>query len=206
MSAWMPGTALWVDGFICLLLSPFCRCLLVWMPGTALWVDAFTCLPPSPSFVSVWTACPFVSLHSPFSCLPAWKFGSLVYRGHRRRHFVQQLFIHTKRNPANTNGSPAPHWRRKDDNLGFQSWRAGCHHGLCVAFKGVMLCLNCPCDRALAQPHLRSRARARARPLSHAFAQPQFWRGAEARSTPATHVQQRNACQIQDCIILIHPC
>ena len=53
-SAWMPGTALWVDGFVCLALSGclarlldgcIClplfvsRCLPVWMPGMALWVD-----------------------------------------------------------------------------------------------------------------------------------------------------------------------
>ena len=65
----------------------------------------------------------------------------------------------------------------------------------------VIVCLNCPCDRALAQPHLtcvHARALARYRP--------QFRRGAEARSTPATHLQQRNACRVHDCIFLIHPC
>ena len=61
--AWMPGTALWVDGFICLPLSPFIclarlsglcfpsfvsRCLPAWMSGTALQADRFTCLPLSP--------------------------------------------------------------------------------------------------------------------------------------------------------------
>ena len=62
----MPGTALWVDGFVCLPVSPFIclplscrldvsRCLPAWMPGTALWVDGFICLPLSP-----------------FICLPAW--------------------------------------------------------------------------------------------------------------------------------------
>ena len=78
LPAWMPGTALWVDGFICLPVSPFiclplsprldawhgslggrspCVSLHLspvvspppaWMPGTALWVDAFVCLPVSP--------------------------------------------------------------------------------------------------------------------------------------------------------------
>ena len=58
----MPGTALWVDGFICLPLSPFIclaqlsglcfpsfvsRCLPAWMSGTALQADRFTCLPLS---------------------------------------------------------------------------------------------------------------------------------------------------------------
>ena len=76
-----------------------------------------------------------------------------------------------------------------------------CAHGRASACTDAHARLN---DRALAQPHLRSRARAR--PLSHALAQPQFPRGAEARSTPATHVQQRNACRVHDCIILFHPC
>ena len=63
LPAWMPGTALWVDGFICLPLSPFIclarlsglcfpsfvsRCLPAWMSGTALQADRFTCLPLSP--------------------------------------------------------------------------------------------------------------------------------------------------------------
>ena len=89
LPAWMPVTALWVDGFICLPLSPLIspvvsqpgclarlsggsfvslcrpsfvsRCLPAWMPGAALWVDGFICLPLSlrclaplcfPSFVS----------------------------------------------------------------------------------------------------------------------------------------------------------
>ena len=39
---WMPGTALLVNGFICLPLSPLI-CLLAWMHGTALWVDEFRC-------------------------------------------------------------------------------------------------------------------------------------------------------------------
>ena len=54
--------------------------------------------------------------------------------------------------------------------------------------------------------HTCVHARARPRPLSHALAQPQFLRGAEALSATATHVQQRNACRVHDCIILIHPC
>ena len=63
LPTWMPGTALWVDGFICLPLSPFIclarlsglcfpsfvsRCLPAWMSGTALQADRFTCLPLSP--------------------------------------------------------------------------------------------------------------------------------------------------------------
>ena len=73
LPAWMPGTALWVDGFICLPLSPFIclarlsglcfpsfvsRCLPAWMSGTALQADRFTCLPS------------FVLPLSPFICLP----------------------------------------------------------------------------------------------------------------------------------------
>ena len=58
LSAWMPGTALWVDGFICLPLSPS-RCLPAWMPGAALWVDGFICLPLSPRMSGF-----------PFICLP----------------------------------------------------------------------------------------------------------------------------------------
>ena len=77
------GTALWVDGFMCLPLSPsfVSRSLPAWMPGTALWVDGFICLPLSPlngrvhlfTFVSqdVWH--PFVSLHlSPVVSQPGW--------------------------------------------------------------------------------------------------------------------------------------
>ena len=73
LPAWMPGTALWVDGFICLPVSPFIclplsprldasfvsRCLPAWMPGTALWVDGFICLPASPG-TALWV----------FICLP----------------------------------------------------------------------------------------------------------------------------------------
>ena len=55
LSAWMPGTALWVDGFICLPLSPFI-CL------SALWVDGFICLPLSPRM----SGTPLF----PFICLP----------------------------------------------------------------------------------------------------------------------------------------
>ena len=91
----MPGTALWVDGFICVPLSPFI-CLPLsparlfgWMGSFVslclpsfgficlffLWVDGFICLPLSPSFVSQpgclarlsgWTGS-FVSL-----CLPSF--------------------------------------------------------------------------------------------------------------------------------------
>ena len=93
LPAWMPGTALWVDGFICLPLSPFIclarlsglcfpsfvsRCLPAWMSGTALQADRFTCLPLSPFIclplspsLDVWHGSlggqfhlsPFVSLH-----------------------------------------------------------------------------------------------------------------------------------------------
>ena len=57
LPAWMPGAALWVDGFICLPLSPR-------MSGTPL----FPCLPLSPSLDAWhcfwWTvSSPFVSLH-----------------------------------------------------------------------------------------------------------------------------------------------
>ena len=47
--AWMPGTALWVDSFTCLPLSPF-----IWLPLSpsiclpSLWVDGLICLPLSP--------------------------------------------------------------------------------------------------------------------------------------------------------------
>ena len=69
LPAWMPGTALRVDGFICL--------PLLWvMPGTALWaglclpLSPFICLPLSPSLDawhgSGWTSS-FVSL-----CLPSF--------------------------------------------------------------------------------------------------------------------------------------
>ena len=88
----MPGTALWVDGFICLPLSPLIspvvsqpgclarlsgwtgsfvslclpsfvsHCLPAWMPGAALWVDGFICLPLSPRM----SGTPLF----PFICLP----------------------------------------------------------------------------------------------------------------------------------------
>ena len=58
LPAWMPGTALWVDGFVYLCLpaclAPLCfpsfvsRCLPAWMPGTVFLVDRFTFLPLSP--------------------------------------------------------------------------------------------------------------------------------------------------------------
>ena len=59
LPAWMPGAALWVDGFICLPLSPR-------MSGTPLF--PFICLPLSPSLDAWhcfwWTvSSPFVSLH-----------------------------------------------------------------------------------------------------------------------------------------------
>ena len=70
LPAWMPGTALWVDGFICLPVSPFIclplsprldawhgslggrvhlsPCVSLHLSPTALWVDGFICLPVSP--------------------------------------------------------------------------------------------------------------------------------------------------------------
>ena len=88
------GTALWVDGFMCLPLSPsfVSRSLPAWMPGTALWVDGFICLPLSPLIspvvsqpgclarLSGWTGS-FVSLCLPSfvsRCLPAWMPGCLA--------------------------------------------------------------------------------------------------------------------------------
>ena len=104
------GTALWMDGFMCLPLSPsfvsrslpaldawhgslggrvhlspfvsldFSRCLPAWMPGTALWVDGFICLPVSP-----------------FICLPlspsldAWR-GSLGGRVHLSTFVSQDVW------------------------------------------------------------------------------------------------------------------
>ena len=63
LPAWMPGTALWVDGFICLPLSPF-------ICGTALWaLFPFICLPLSPS-LDVWHGSPGGQIHlSPFVSL-----------------------------------------------------------------------------------------------------------------------------------------
>ena len=93
----MPGTALWVDGFICLPVSPsfVSRCLPAWMPGTALWVDAFVCLPGftclplspliclplSPSLDDpVWVD-GFICLPWSFvsRCLPAWMPGTALW-------------------------------------------------------------------------------------------------------------------------------
>ena len=89
------GTALWVDGFMCLPLSPsfVSRSLPAWMPGTALWVDGFICLPLSPLIspvvsqpgclarLSGWTGS-FVSLCLPSfvsRCLPAWMPGAALW-------------------------------------------------------------------------------------------------------------------------------
>ena len=49
-SAWMPGTLSgWTASFVLLCLPSFVsRCLPTWMPGTALCVDGFICLPLSP--------------------------------------------------------------------------------------------------------------------------------------------------------------
>ena len=92
LPAWMPGTALWVDGFICHPLSPFiclplppsldaCHgCLGGWvhlspfvslhLSGTALWaLFPFICLPLSPS-LDVWHGSPGGQIHlSPFVSL-----------------------------------------------------------------------------------------------------------------------------------------
>ena len=100
LSAWMPGSALWVDGFICLPLSRF-------------WVDEFICLPLSPSlssyhgaFLGGWIhLSPFVSLHlspvvsqpgclarlSGWTCLP----GSFGFRlsADSFVFFVSHLFL-----------------------------------------------------------------------------------------------------------------
>ena len=92
LQAWMPGTALWVDGFICHHLSPFI-CLPLppsldaWhgalggrvhlspfvslhLSGTALWaLFPFICLPLSPS-LDVWHGSPGGQIHlSPFVSL-----------------------------------------------------------------------------------------------------------------------------------------
>ena len=92
LPAWMPGTALWVDGFICHALSPFI-CLPLppsldaWhgslggrvhlspfvslhLSGTALWaLFPFICLPLSPS-LNVWHGSPGGQIHlSPFVSL-----------------------------------------------------------------------------------------------------------------------------------------
>ena len=93
----MPGTALWVDGFICLPCLPsfVSRCLPAWMPGTALWVDAFVCLPgftclPLSPFIclplspslddAVWVD-GFICLPLSFvsRCLPAWMPGTALW-------------------------------------------------------------------------------------------------------------------------------
>ena len=96
LPAWMPGTALWVDGFICLPLSPFIclarlsrlcfpsfvsRCLPAWMSGTALQADRFTCLPLSP-FICLPLSPSLDAWHGSLGslclpsfgsrCLPAW--------------------------------------------------------------------------------------------------------------------------------------
>ena len=77
LPAWMPGTALWVDSFTCLPLSPFISfgspCLPAWMS-----VTAFICLPLSwhgslGSFVSLCLPS-FVS-----RCLPAWMPGTAFW-------------------------------------------------------------------------------------------------------------------------------
>ena len=95
LPAWMPGTTLWLDAFVCLPVSPF-LCL-PWMPGTALWVDAFVCLsgftclplspficlPLSPSLDDpVWVdgfIC--LPLSFVFRCLPAWMPGMALWGG-----------------------------------------------------------------------------------------------------------------------------
>ena len=87
----MPGTALWVDAFVCLLgltclpLSPFICLPLSPSLDDAVWVDGFICLPLS--FVSrclpawmpgtaLWVD-GFICLPlSPFICLPAWMPGA----------------------------------------------------------------------------------------------------------------------------------
>ena len=79
--AWMPGTALWVDGFICLPLSPFICLPLSPSLDAWHWVDGFICLPLSQpgclAQLSGWTGL-FVSLCLPFvsRCFPAWMPGT----------------------------------------------------------------------------------------------------------------------------------
>ena len=74
LPAWMPGTALWVDSFTCLPLSPF-----IWLPlspsldvVTALQADGFTCLPwfPFICLPSLWVDGLICLPLSPFICLP----------------------------------------------------------------------------------------------------------------------------------------
>ena len=85
------GTALWVDGFMCLPLSPsfVSRSLPAWMPGTALWVDGFICLPLSP-LISPIVSEPTGSFVSLSRCLPAWMPGCLGGRVHLST-FVSQM-------------------------------------------------------------------------------------------------------------------
>ena len=72
LPAWMPGTALWVDSFTCLPLSP--PCLPAWMSVTALQAqaDGFTCLPwfPFICLPSLWVDGLICLPLSPFICLP----------------------------------------------------------------------------------------------------------------------------------------
>ena len=61
----------WTDSFVSLCLPLFVsRCLPAWMPGTALWVDGFICLPLSPS-LDVWHSRSAVSFTSRVSVLLA---------------------------------------------------------------------------------------------------------------------------------------
>ena len=61
----------WTDSFVSLCLPLFVsRCLPAWMPGTALWVDGFICLPLSPS-LDVWHSRSAVSFTSRGSVLLA---------------------------------------------------------------------------------------------------------------------------------------
>ena len=61
----------WTDSFVSLCLALFVsRCLPAWMPGTALWVDGFICLPLSPS-LDVWHSRSAVSFTSRGSVLLA---------------------------------------------------------------------------------------------------------------------------------------
>ena len=61
----------WTDSFVSLCLPLFVsRCLPAWMPGTALWVDGFICLPLSPS-LNVWHSRSAVSFTSRGSVLLA---------------------------------------------------------------------------------------------------------------------------------------
>ena len=84
--AWMPGTALWVDGFICLPLSPFICLPLSPSLDAWHWVGGFICLPLSqPGCLARLSGgrvhlSPFVSLHlSPVVSQPSLVHGTALW-------------------------------------------------------------------------------------------------------------------------------